>query len=163
MSGKRRSHFEELPSEEPEIRTMTDLVKHIENTLGWCAPWDDPRPPWKIRAVEVGKLKRVVAKDPKLYTMDNLLLAVEYLRRKREPVKSPVGVVYAVERALKELPSLEARPDVQERLERALSVVRGWPEGPARRRWERRLAVAQGAVLNETLDEFYELGLVEVR
>lgn len=155
-------HFEELPSEEFEVRTLTDLVKHIENTLGWCVPWDDPRPLWKVRSIEVGKMKRVIQKNPKLYTMENLLLAVEYLRRKRKPVKAPVGVIYAVEDALREAPATVTQSAPQERLEAVLGVIRGWPEGPARRRWERRLAIAQGGVLVEALDEFDRLGLAEV-
>lgn len=148
------SVWEDLEPEVPEVRTLTDLVKHIENTLGWCPSWNDPRPLWKVRAIEVGKLKRVIAKRPDC-TMENLLLAVDYLARHRQPVESPVYVAYAVERALKERGRATPRRDLDDELERARASARALPDPDLRRKWERRLAVAQGAQLREALDELF--------
>lgn len=91
------------------VKNATELVVHIENTLGWT-PDTDRMPLWKARAVEAGKLNAAIRKNPKLLTWVNLELAVEYLRRKRQPVKSPVGVTYFVEKALDKAHQEASRP-----------------------------------------------------
>lgn len=79
---------------------LLDFVIHVENTLGWVPEVSDKKPLWKVRAIEAGRIKKAVEKDPHRLTRHNLELAVEYLRRKRQPVKSPYGVIYYVDRAL---------------------------------------------------------------
>lgn len=128
-----------------EVRTATDLVKHIENTLGWLPPDDLPR--WKARQVEAGKINRMMKKD-KRCTIDNLLLATELLRRRRQEIKSPVAVCYFVEEALRATAVAENTPDLIERLE-AARAVEDRPE------WARRLQRVFGpAAILETLEEW---------
>lgn len=154
----KKSRFEEL-RDDTRVRTSTDLVKHIENTLGWCQPWDDLRPAWKVRSIEAGKINRAIKRNPKLYTMENLLLAVEYLRIRKQPVKSPIGVIYTVEKAIKEMPKPEKVTDLAAARERALERVRDrYPlNHPERGRWIRRLQNSKGQVFLDALEELDEV------
>lgn len=126
--------------ERKTIKTSTALVRHIENALGWLPPADDTRPDWKIRSIEAGKINRVIKKNKSLYTFDNLLLAVEYCRRKKIEVKAPVGVCYFVEQALAAA-QVGAPTNVQADIARALEEARAAGEDD----WVRRLWRAQGA------------------
>lgn len=131
--------------EDKPITTATDLVKHIENTLGWLPP--DDVPAWKARQIEAGKINRMMKKD-RLCTIENLLLATELLRRRRQEVKSPVGVCYFVQEALKATAEAEKVPDLNERL----AAARAIEERPE---WVRRLERVVGpAAILETLEEW---------
>lgn len=131
---------------EHEVRTATDLVKHIENTLGWLPP--DDKPAWKARQIEAGKINRMMKKD-KRCTIPNLLLAVELLRTRRQEIQSPVGVCYFVEEALKRAAEVEDQAsELNERLAHA-KAIEGRPE------WTRRLErVAGPAATAEVLAEW---------
>lgn len=141
-----------------EVKTHTDLIKVIENELGWAPSWDDPRPMWKIRATEVSKMKAVIKKLEReggkkakgRYTLENLQIAVEYLKRKKEYIKSPVGVVYAVERALEEAAEEMHESDLDLEVEAALKIMRR--EGDEVN--ARRLTRAQGSARQMVLDEW---------
>lgn len=82
----------------PEVRTNVDFVRHVENTLGFVL--DPDKPAWRSRSIEASKVKRKRAKDPEKYSMRNLLLTVEYLRRNKREVKSPAAVCWLVDEAL---------------------------------------------------------------
>lgn len=82
------------------VRNATEFVVLCENALGWVP---DPNVSLhKARMVMAGRLKREIAKDPHKMTWANLELAVEMLRRKRQPIKSPLYVTYKVDEALQE-------------------------------------------------------------
>ena len=136
-----------------EVRTLTDLVKYIENTLGWAPSWDDPRPLWKIRAIEVAKIKRAIRtqRRPKDYTVANLMVAVEFLRRRNQHIESPVAVVYAVERALKRRADRDST-DLETAVERAVAEANRL----GRDDWARRIARATGGARAEVLREWEE-------
>lgn len=130
-------------------RTLTDFVEHVENTLGWVPPVTDKRPLWRCRQVEVVKLGRKIKERPKLYAMDNLLLAVEYCRRNKIELKSPVGVCFLVERALKEthvdeVSDLDAAVD--------LAISEAWTA--SRDDWVRRLSRAVGPARADVVREW---------
>lgn len=154
----RRKVFEPM-RDETIVRTWTDLLKVVENELGWCPAWDDPRPNWKVRATEVSKLKAVIKKLERensrmkgKYTVENLLITVEYLKREKELIKSPVYLAYACERALAW--HHDARlDDLEARVERAKASVRSLFTGPERQRWLSQLTRARGEPLVELLDE----------
>lgn len=137
------------------VRNFTDLIRHIENTLGWAPNWDDPRPAYKIRAIEAGKLKKICQRNPKLYTLENLLVAVEYLRRRKQEVTAPAGVCFVVERALEEVQREDEISDLEAQRERALTEAMSLP-GPDRDRWVRQLSRANGAPLAELIKEWNE-------
>lgn len=89
---------EDLPFE----RKATAFIIFVENTLGWIPPVTEKTPLWKARAVEAGKLNKKIKTNPRLYTWENLALAVEYCRRKKQEVRSPTALCWTVERALRE-------------------------------------------------------------
>lgn len=145
------------------VRTHTDLLKVVENELGWCPAWDDPRPPWKIRATEVSKLKRVIKKmekdNPRLrgeYTIENLLITVEYLKREKEHIKSPVYLAYALERALEWHHDMRLG-DLEARVEAAKVQVRTHLAGAERERWLQQLTRARGDALVDLLSEWEQV------
>lgn len=137
------------------VRNATELVVLIENTLGWTPP--DHLPLWKSRSVEAGKINRQVEANPRLYTWHNLELAVEYLRRKRQPVKSPVGVIYAVEKALEDA----AAPPVQRPLGELIDSALAWEhehELPDSAKWIGWLTRASGNARQGVYDEWVATG-----
>jgi len=77
----------------------------IENRLGWD-PYEVARtkgePVFKVRAMEAGKFNAAMKRKPKLITLANLALAVDYAVRHDEEITSPYGVVYLVQKALDE-------------------------------------------------------------
>lgn len=122
-----------------------DFCKLVETSLGWEAP---DAPLWKRYLVEAGKVNKKVATNPALYTWDNLILAVELLRRERK-ARSPLGVFSHVERAL-DL-ALDAEHDVEEQIRRVvtLEVSLGDPSG-----WAGRFSRATGHYRRLALDEW---------
>lgn len=144
----------EAPVEdERPVRTYVDLVKYIENTLGWTWPWEDTRPPWKIRAIEAGKLKKLAAKHK--YTVNDLRRTVDWMRRERIPVTSPAGVIYKVERALRESPAELEIGDLEKAIARTLREVKASDLPDAeKKRWVTRLSRVTGAAAVEAVDEW---------
>lgn len=137
------------------VRNATELVVLIENTLGWTPPDDVPL--WKSRAREAGKINAAIKRNPKLHSLANLELAVEYLRRKRQPVKSPVGVIYAVEKALEDA----AAPPVQRPLGELIDSALAWEhehELPDSAKWIGWLTRASGNARQGVYDEWVATG-----
>lgn len=128
----------------------TEFCEHVENTLGWEPTVKDGDPKWKRYMVEAAKLNRKVKSDKDLYTWDNLLLTVEWLRRKRKAT-TPTGVCWHVEKALKEA----AVPDPLNDHLTALvfsaiteAMVAGEPD------WVEKLARATGSARTEALTDW---------
>lgn len=97
------------------------FVIYVENTLGWDAVLSQKVPLFKARNVEAGILTKKMATNPRLYTWDNLALAVEYLRRQRKPVKSPTAVLWHVETAIKAANQPAKVTTVQAEIDEALA------------------------------------------
>lgn len=136
-------------AETKPVRTNVDFVRHVENTLGVIL--DPSKPPWKARQIEAGKLKRKRETNKKLYTIDNLLLTVEWLRQRRQHVKSAAAVCWHVERALKEAPEPELAPDeFEQRYAYAIRVEQHLGETE----WLGRLLRARGDARKELLSEW---------
>ena len=133
------------------VKNAIEFVQLVENTLGWAPPLDDTTPLFKRRAIEAGKVKSKIAKNPTLYTWHNLELAVEYLRRKRQGVKSPVGVLYKVEQAIAAANAPAPISSVGEDINRAIEVeLSHGKEGSED--WVGRLIRADGPGRREVLD-----------
>lgn len=77
------------------MTTATDVVVACENTLGWNPT---VKPLRKARNIEAGKINRKLEADPRV-TLEDFMLAIEYCRRKREPVTSPVALYWRIEDA----------------------------------------------------------------
>lgn len=85
------------------IKNSKEFVELVENTLGWAPPPDkitDKTPLWKHRMIMAGRVKKKIAEDPRLYTWHNLELTVEYCRRKKIAIQSPLGVFWKVKAAV---------------------------------------------------------------
>jgi hypothetical protein len=140
---------QERGTEPSTIRTNVDLCRHVENTLGFVL--DPSKPPWKARQIEAGKLKRKRATDPELYSVENLLLTVEYLRQRRQEVKSPAAVCWfvqeALERALKE-------PTVDELASLIQAAIDQEQSRPGGAEWIGRLTRARGDARAEVYREW---------
>lgn len=129
--------------EYPEIRTATEFCLLVENVLGWVPVHGDGTPQWKVYAAEAGKVNRKIKSNPKLYTWANCLLAVEWLRRRKQTPTSPAAVLWSVERALKDAAAPVSATEIDQLLETALRVEMserrpGWDE------WVSRLTRATG-------------------
>lgn len=122
-----------------------DFCQLVESSLGWEAP---NLPAWHRYRVEAAKVNKKIATNPALYTWDNLVLAVELLRRERKS-RSPLGVFSHVQRAL-DL-ALDEEHDVEEEIRRvvALEVSLGDPSG-----WAGRFSRTTGHYRRLALDEW---------
>lgn len=133
------------------FRTMTEVVEACENSLGWLPPASN-KPRWRLVAVEVGKLVAAQRKQPDLVTFRNLEIALDYSRRKKLPVKSPVGLVYRIEEALEYVDTRETSP-IQEQIDSALEweAKHALPDSPT---WRSRIIRASGPARQTTLAEW---------
>ncbi len=136
------------------IKTATELVVLVENLFGWSAvgavddaslrPTARKVPLWKARAAEAGKINRAMKKDPKVVTLANLEIAANYCFEKRIDVKSPYGLVYKIEEAVKHVTDVELTTDVGESVQRALAWEADQPATPSRDEWISRMTRAHG-------------------
>jgi hypothetical protein len=132
------------------FRTATEFVLAVENMLGWAAEETPTKPLWKVRQVEAGKINRKRKEDPELYSWENLEI-------ERIAVKSPVGVLWKVQKALAERPREERPRPLGELIEEAVAHEQsqqraGWQE------WLISLQRAQGNYREDLLREWREAG-----
>ncbi len=131
----------------------TQFVLILENTLG--LPLDMSMPEWKARSIQAGQVKKKIAKNPRLYSWDNLLVAVEWCREHKKEIKQAAGIFHFVEQALKERADSGALTDslsrrVDAAIEREKSL--GDPDG-----FVSRLTRASGPVRGEVLAELQQI------
>jgi hypothetical protein len=122
----------------------TEFCKIVENTLGWMPPDRG----WKKYIFHSQAVVTKMQSNPTLYTWDNLLAAVELLRREGQP-RSPLGVFAHVERAIERKRDVDT--DVEKRIWFAMTVEnrRGDPDG-----WGVRFARAMGPFRWELIEEW---------
>lgn len=131
------------------------FVTAVENTLGWAPPEGEvteAKPLWKHRTIMAGRVNKAVAKDPNLYTWENLELAIEYCRRKKIEVKSPIGVLYKVKAAL-DLANTTAVGDVSQQVQAAID----WELSNQRdgyHDWVGRLVRADGSARRDVVERW---------
>ena len=77
-----------------DIKRATELVQTVENTLGW-APHGV-----RHRKLVVAEVVGKIAERPGVYTWENLAITVEFLRRKRIQVGSPMYLFRRLEEAV---------------------------------------------------------------
>lgn len=152
--------LETLAKDEVEPRNYVDLVKYIENTLGWTWPWEVTDPPWKVRAVEAGKLKKAAAKTKvrglKKVTVADLKRTVDWMRAERITVKTPMAVTYYIEKALKAQTDELTITDIDEAIARTLVEVEKDPglTDAERKSWLGRLRRVRDSAAVEAVDEW---------
>lgn len=118
----------------------TEFVELVENTLGWDPGVTPDRPHWKALMGEAAKVNRKIKTNPTLYSWDNLVVTVAWLRRHKRSL-SPLGVIAAVEDALKAAGPAEAvSSDLSGQIHLALTTA--FLEGDTD--WVERLARATG-------------------
>jgi hypothetical protein len=140
--------LETLPEDDARPKNYVELVKYIENTLGWTWPWEETDPPWKLRAAEAGKLKRAAKKGvrgKRNLTVEDLVLTVDWMRRERITVQAPVAILYYVERALKaQTDSLEVGDLEQATIDVMREVEASNLPEEDKKEWARRLRRVAG-------------------
>lgn len=134
------------------ITKTRDLVTYISNQLGWAPPLGDTRPAWKVASTETAKLSRAMAKNPKMFTFDNLILATEYMRKEKIVPRSPMAVVYYVGPALHAASAVEKRP-LGELIDDAIGTEYELKH-PGWRDWVSRLTNAFGPYRQEVYDSW---------
>lgn len=132
------------------------FVEYVEGALGWVPPETATTPRWKAIINEAAKVKKKVATDPVLYTWENLALTVEWLRRRKEPIKTPTSVFWRVEAALRDsaTPVVPERPtDIAVAVQQAIDREQA-QRAPGWQGWVSRLTRAQGAGRQDTYNEW---------
>lgn len=129
------------------VKNATEFVELVSNRLGWLPPGNKER--WREIAIEAHKVKNKIATKPRLYTWENLELAVELLYREREQPVSPAAVCWQVERALNLSVVDDSRKSIDAEVEEAVAaeVAAGDPDG-----WAVRFARSFGAGRVEVLN-----------
>lgn len=139
------------------VRTATQLVELCENQLGFTFDLENGVPIYKQRQREVAKIKRKMKENPKLYTLANLELAVEYSWRKRLAIKSPLALFHRVEWALREAAENENPTDAQAAVQQAVNWELTQSDDMAEV-WIGRLMRAQGRGALDTYKLWKEAG-----
>ncbi len=132
------------------VKNATEFVVLCENTLGWVP--DETKELWKARSIQAGRLNKAIKKNPALYTWPNLELAVELLRRRRQPIKSPMFVLYVVEDALRLARQEQARP-LADLVDEAIAFEHSQPALTSHS-WIGQLTRAVGKYRQDAYDEW---------
>lgn len=84
------------------MTTLMAIVEACENQLGWQPPYQPDVSPYRTRTIEVHKLKKAMEtrRFAQIATMRNLALALEFSRRRKLPIQSPITLLYRIPDAL---------------------------------------------------------------
>ncbi|RYZ15695.1 MAG: hypothetical protein EOO70_06215 [Myxococcaceae bacterium] len=127
-----------------------------ENYLGWTA--GRGKELWKSRAVEVGKLKKAMARTG--VSLEDLRFALALSRREHAFVTSPVALVYRVERARERAVETVVLSDVAVQIQDAIDFemdqqLAGWEA------WVSRLSRCTGDARHDVFVEWSQQRLAE--
>lgn len=103
------------------FRTATDVVVACENVLGYALD-TSKQGLRQARQVQAGILKKAMARNPDI-TFDDLELALAWSYAKRQPVRTPAGLLYRVKEA-KELAG--APPPVVSAVSATVEAALSW-------------------------------------
>lgn len=137
------------------VTTLTDIVNMCENQLGVMI--DHPtKPRWRVVQVEVGKLKRTQRKHWRDLAVDDLRNVVEWCATNKEPLESPVGLVYLSERALEERDERLEPPerDIDWNIRRAIECEHRIDDVVSQY-WIGRLTRARGKARKTVFNDWY--------
>jgi hypothetical protein len=138
-------------------RTATEFCLAVENALGVALEETPDKPLWRLRQIEASKVNRKIKTDPGLYSWENLQIALEYCVRKRINIKSPVAVLFRVEKALAARPKAPRQRPLGELIDEAVAQEMntqrtGWNE------WVGLLVRAAGPARAEVHAEWVQAG-----
>lgn len=138
------------------VKTATDLVVMVENTLGWLPDHMRYGSVWKARSIEAGKINKKLKANPQV-TLADLELALEYCWRKREPVASPVALFWRVDDAK----AMANEPSTISVLSATVETAVEWEmshDMPEKELWVGRLTRAHGSARDDVLRDWREAG-----
>lgn len=138
-----------------DIKRAGQLVRHIENTLGWNSQSGMGRV--KLRRVMVDRMLTTISQNPTLYTWENLYLTVELLRRKRVQVKSPLFIFFKVEEAVAHANTPVAVSSLADQIAKAVAHEQG-TQRDGWQVWVRQLNRAVADYRQDALDEWVAAG-----
>lgn len=124
------------------VRNATQLVMLCENQLGMVLNPDLPE--WKARAVEAGRVNRMRAKTHGV-SWDDLALAVEYLRRRKQTIHTAAFLFYVVDKARAAAAVPEPALPLEERIRAAIAYEMQTMTDPVSDRWLTRLSRSRGS------------------
>lgn len=142
------------------IKNATALVILCENLFGTgTEAVEKGIPTFKARAVEAGKIKAAMRKDPKRVTLANLELAANYCFEKRLQIKTPYGLIHKIDEALQYATAPELESDLSVLTQRALMAEAGRSAADqVSQEWIGRLTRAHGDARADVLREWKEAG-----
>lgn len=107
----------------------------------------------KVYVVEAAKLRRKMAERPRLLTVANLQLSLQYCWRKRISILTPIALTFHVEDALRLANQPEKPVDIMQQRREAIEWEQHHDDEQSEL-WLRRLSRSQGAGLVDTLDKW---------
>lgn len=152
--------LETLPEDGAAPHNYVELVKYIENTLGWTWNWEDTRPAWKIRAEQAGRIKKAAKKGvrgKRNLEVADLVATVDWMRERRITVEHPAAILYYVERALKDARDDGVASPTLVNRETALAEIQDSDgSDEVKVEWTRRVTRAGPGALADVLAEWRE-------
>lgn len=141
------------------MTTLIAIVEACENQLGWQPPYQPDVPPYRTRALEVHKLKKAMdtPRFRQIATTRNLALALEFSRRRRLPVQSPVTLLYRIPDALAYADTTPAVSPVAMQITTAIRWEQAADDNDSLR-WIHRLTRAAGPGQLDVLAEWEATG-----
>lgn len=135
-------------------RMPMDIVRKCENVLGWDPSQSGKKDPDKQRRIMAKLLRDRMVANPRTITIANLELAVEYLHRQRQPIRSPLFLPYVVPDALKLAHQPIPATPIAVQIETALRQEKQTLDDPRSHYWIGRLNRSRGKGREETLAEW---------
>ncbi len=133
----------------PSGDTVMDVVVQCENRLGWAPPGNQPL--WRARIAETGKLKKAMSAHG--VTVTELKMALEYSWRRRQPITTPLALLFRVHLAKEYADTTKPLSPIAQRIQDAINFELAHP-GPGSDYWLGRLARSAGEGRQDTLDEW---------
>lgn len=149
------------------LKNPTEAVILCENLFGCLATGVDDAsltpttvkvPLYKARAIEASKIKKAMLRDPRVVTLDNLELAAQYCFEKRIDIKTPYGLVFKIEEALKHVAEPEVTSSLDDLVQRALAWEADQPASSSRDQWITSLTRAHGEARKLVLTDWKQDG-----
>lgn len=133
-------------------KNWVDVVIATENNLGWLPRGNVHR----ARAREASKLSKAAESNVKV-TFANLDLAIAMLRKRKQPVKTPYGLVYHIDEALELAYIPPPVSDLSAQIRAALDAEHARDDEDSKE-WIGRLVRSQGSGRQGALAAWKEAG-----
>lgn len=141
------------------MNSLMDIVTGCSNHLGWAPELRPGQQYWQAYQLEVAKLRKAIESGRRVprqhATITNLALALEYSRRNRLPVHSPVTLLHRIPDAL----ALAYTPPPVDDLDTAITRAVQWEkthDDDQSLRWIHRLVRATGPGRRDVLVDWQQ-------